>query len=187
MPYSEKKMKRIGPLLIDILKDRYEYEQFRKNNFDNIIGIPITILSLLIGALAAFVFQEKIQCWVRIVSVIGMVPIAMTIFHLVRCFFGFARKYDVLPNGSVIRDHYQKLVEYHGSKDSTESPERLEKNVIVSFQEDLAKWYTECNLANCKINDLRAEHLHWAKLWLIISIITIFILLIIQIFPDSSS
>jgi hypothetical protein len=171
--------------IIEVLKDRYEYEQFRKNNFDSVIGIPITVLSLLIGGLAAFAFREKeIHSWVRIGSLIGMAPIAMSMFHLVRVFFGLKRKYDVLPNGTVIRGQYQRLAKYHDAKDDVSPPEVREHRTIVSFQEDLAEWYTNCNLINCKINDLRAEHFHSAKLWLIISISVIFILLILQIFLD---
>jgi hypothetical protein len=178
-------MKLESALLIEILKDRYEYEQFRRNNFDNIIGIPVTILALLMSVLATFVFQEKqIHFSIKIGALFGMAPIAMAIFHLIRVFFGLKRKYDVLPTGDIIKDQYNRLSEFHETNETADSQELRHDKTILSFQEDLAQWYTKCNVVNCKINDLRAEHFHWAKLWLIISINDIFILLILQIILD---
>lgn len=175
-------MKNGNSILIDVLKDRYDYEQFRKNNFDNVIGIPVTILALLIGGLATFGAQEKqLDVIIRIGALVGIAPIALSIFHLIRVFFGLNRKYDVLPTGDIIKDHYDKLTEYHDSTDAEDPLDLRHKKVILSFQEDLAKWYVVSNKRNCEINDLRAEHLHKSKMWLIISIVVIFILFIVQI------
>lgn len=179
-------MKHDSPILIEVLKERYEYEQFRKNNFDNVIGIPVTILALLMGGLATFGSQEKqFDVVIRIGALVGMIPIAMSIFHLIRVFFGFSRRYDVLPTADIISDQYEKLSEYHDSADATDSLDLRHKKLLLSFQEDLVKWYVASSKRNCEINDVRAEHFHKAKMWLIISIVVIFILLILQLIIDS--
>lgn len=169
--------------LIEILKERYEHEQFRRNNFDNVIGLPVTIIALLIGGWSAFVFQAE-QSWtvLRIGSTVCTLTIGVSIYFLIRVFFGFRREYDVLPTAQVIKNHYDKLVDYHKELAPGASIAELQEGVKLSFNEDLAKWYVESSDKNCAINDRRAECLHRSKLWLVLSLIIIFILMIYKTF-----
>jgi len=168
--------------LIEILKGRYEYEQFRRNNFDNVIGLPITILALLIGGWSAFVFQvEGSWTFLKSGSSVCVLTIGISIFYLVKVFYGFGRKYDVLPTAKIIKAHYDKLIEYHRGLNPNANSVELQEQVNISFDEDLAKWYTDSSDLNCTINDQRAEFLHRSKLWLILSLFIIFMLVIYQI------
>lgn len=168
--------------IIEILKERYEYEQFRRNNFDNAINLPITILALLIGGLAAIVTQQDLgNNIIQYGILIGMFPIGISIYFLIRVYYGIKRNYDVLPHGKDIYEHYEKLHKYHQEIDTKESsPDTLEQT-NTSFQEDLINWYSECSKVNCRINDQRMNHFHKSKVWLIVSIAVIFILLCIKV------
>lgn len=165
--------------LLDILKERYEYEQFRRNNFDNIIGLPVSILALLVGALSAIAFQSETS-WTfqRFGALVSMALIGISIGFLIRVFYGVKRKYSVLPSATVIREQYDKLHEYHRELNPVSSADDLKEDVDLSFQEDLIKWYTESASVNCQINDRRAEWLHTSKLWLILSLSVVFLLVI---------
>lgn len=168
--------------LIDVLKERYEYEQFRRNNFDNVISLPITILVLLIGGLAAVVTQDELSnSIVRFGILAGMLPIGISIYHLTHVFYGANRDYDVLPQAKEINEHYEKLYKYHQDINSDEALNDPSAQTHISFQQDLIKWYSECSRMNCIINDKRMNHFQKSKKWLIISVIVIFILLSIKI------
>lgn len=169
-------MKTDKSYLIEVLKERYEYELFRRNNYDNLISLPITILALLIGGLAAIVTQgEFSNNIIRYGVLVGMLPVGISIYYLARVFYGLNRNYDVLPQAKDINEHYEKLSQYY-----VELNEPTE-HTHLSFQEDLIKWYSECSKANCAINDKRMDYFHKSKMWLIISIVIIFILLFSKI------
>jgi len=168
--------------LIEILKERYEHEQFRRNNFDNVINVPITILGLLIGGFSAFAFQDE-QSWgfLKFGALICVGTIGLSIFFLIRVFYGAKRKYGVLPTAQVVKEQYEKLMAYHRELAPTASNDDLQKQVEIYFNDDLIKWYADSCDANCDINDRRAEFLHMAKFWLIMSLILTFILVTFKI------
>lgn len=169
-------MKTDKSYLIEVLKERYEYEQFRRNNYDNVINLPITILALLIGGLVAIVTQgEGINNVIKYSVLTTMLPIGISIYNLARVFYGSNRNYDVLPQAKDINEHYEKLCQYH------EELNDPSEHIHLSLQDDLIKWYSECSKANCAINDRRMDYFHKSKMWLIISIIIIFISLFIKI------
>lgn len=159
--------------LIEVLRERYEYEQFRRNNYDNLLTLPVTVLALLIGGLAALVSQDVgISDVIRYSTLVAMLPIGTSIYYLARVFYGASRDYKVLPSAKDINDHYEKLCKYH------EELNDPSKRTHLSFQDDLIKWYNECSKANCEINDRRMKYFHKSKIWLIISLVAIFILLL---------
>lgn len=168
--------------LIEALKDRYEHEQFRRNNFDNVINLPITILGLLIGGFSAFAFQNE-QSWgfLKIGALTCVGTIGFSIFFLIRVFYGTQRKYAVLPTAQIIKEQHEKLITYHRELASSCSDDDLQKQIEISFNDDLIKWYADSCDVNCDINDSRAEFLHKSKFWLILSLILIFILVTYKI------
>ncbi len=172
-------MKTDKSYLIDVLKERYEYEQFRRSNFDNIINLPITILALLIGGLATILTQvELCNNIIRFGILATMLPIGISIYHLTCVFYGMNRNYDVLPQAKDINEHYEKLYKYHQDLNSNDDP--LDQTHVL-FQQDLIKWYSDCSRMNCTVNDQRMEHFQKSKMWLIISVVIIFVLLAIKI------
>jgi small-conductance mechanosensitive channel len=169
-------MKTDRSYLVDILKERYDYEQFRRNNYDNLINLPITILALLVGGLAAIATQgETLSDVIKYSVLASMVPISVSIYYLVRVFYGASRNYDVLPQAHDINEHYERLIQYH-----TELNQPSEQ-VHLSFQDDLIKWYSDCSKVNCEVNDKRMSYFQKSKLWLIISIVVIFVLLVSKV------
>ena len=169
-------MKTDKSYLIEVLKGRYEYEQFRRNNYDNIISLPITLLALLIGGMAAIVMHGTLTDYlVRYSILIAMIPAGISTYYLVRVYYGSNRNYDVLPEAKSIREHYEELTKYHEKlSDSSDQ-------VHLSFQEDLINWYCECSKINGIVNDQRMEYFHKSKMWLIVSIVLIFVLLCIKV------
>jgi hypothetical protein len=159
--------------LVSILKERYEYEIFRRNNFDNVLGIPITVVALLIGAITTIVFQNEVAKLFLLGSLVSVICISISILYLIRVFYGRKRKYDVLPDAEKIKQHYDDLVKFHIEDDSNA--------VNSSLNEAVVKWYVDCAKKNCEINDSRAESLHKSKLWVIFSLATVFLLVCYQI------
>lgn len=169
-------------LLIECLKERYEYEQFRRNNFDNQIGLPVTIVALLIGGLTALALPTgNVSDIAKLGSLVCLVPLGISIINLAKVFYGADRKYDVLPTGKMINEHYQKIVNYCQQLNEEDGPGLLKRDPEDILQEDIIQWYIQCNEVNCLVNDIRAEAFHRSKKWLIWSLVAMFILVSIHV------
>jgi hypothetical protein len=167
--------------LLECLKERYEYEQFRRNNFDNQIGLPVTIVALLVAGLAALALPTDVSSITKLGSLICFIPLGISIFNLAKVFYGADRKYDVLPTGKSIDEHYQKILTYCDQVKAANDSSSTKTDPEDILQGDFINWYIKCNEVNCDVNDLRAEAFHKSKKWLIWSLFGMFILVCIHV------
>ena len=162
-------------ILITVMKDKYDHEMGRKDNFETSLNIPITILSAMFAGLYFVITDSQLISYSCPITTIKWILISLlftscitTMGLLFRVYFGYKRSYCVFPEShTVFNIDYRRLEDYtkqHSSSDMYESDlsEHLKDNII--------KWYLDCNEHNTPVNDSRAEALFYARLFLCISL-----------------
>lgn len=153
--------------LIEILKEKYEYENERKRYYDNVITLPITLLAFVVAGIYVIVVDDTIReswynnliPWLIIVIIIGTVT---CMYFLFRVFFGFKRKYGSFPDSETVLNDYRALEEYHKTVSPTANIKELVENDFINI--NLVKWYSDINNPNIRVNDIRADNYHYLKI-----------------------
>jgi len=173
--------------LIDILKEKYEYENKRKQTLDDSLNLPVSLLSFLTAG--AFIFlTDTNDKWMSLASVVGkwvllialLITTTISFVNLYVVFFGLRREYSSFPDSDQVHDSYLNLIERHYEVDD----EQLKEQYLISdLKEYSIIWYKDCNRQNIIANDKRNDAFFRARMWLGISmIIGILVLLFICIY-----
>jgi hypothetical protein len=167
--------------LLELLKDRYEHESARYKEFEASLGIPITVLTALCAALY-FVGTDK-----ELVNSIGvghvlvlvffgflLINIVITIGYLIGVYFGFKRAWIAFPESKTIKENdIQSLSQYVQEVE----PDNFEFRMIQELKDNAIEWYVSCNTDNTRTNNVRGDRMYYARLFLILSLISGLLLL----------
>ena len=156
--------------IIDILKEKYEYENERKRYYDNVITLPVSLLAFIVTGIY-FITNEKVTArWFIYINSCIIYPLLLScvvsMFFLFRVFFGHKRKYCSFPETRIVLSDYYKIKDYYNSL----SPNADNTTKIdIEFRDFVIKWYLDISDNNIKVNDTRAENFHLSKIFIGIS------------------
>lgn len=152
--------------LIELLKEKYSHEMSRKHKFDDVLSLPVTVLSLVVAGIFYIlneVYSKQLSTCVKsmFIAIVGVLLIVsiFSILSLIFVFFGYKREYCTFPDSDSVFTSYNELEEYY-------KEENTEKDKLISkiLKDYTIKWYLECNSHNMKTNDRRAAAYHNFKL-----------------------
>jgi hypothetical protein len=154
-------------------KEHYFYEINRKQQIVSSLTIPIGILIVLSGAMTLFLRcltsdGAPVMAAFRILVSVALASLGMTIYYLIRSYFGFAYDYvsdtqDVLDFEKGLKSYYEKI----GRGDSASDDALKEVKEFVRDQ------YARCCQINAENNDSRSEFVHRANGFLIMSLVSV--------------
>ncbi|MGM9476502.1 hypothetical protein ACS5PU_08725 [Pedobacter sp. GSP4] len=160
--------------IISLLKDKYDYEQKRKDDFESSLGTPITVLSALFAG-SYFVVSDPslngINCslvtikWILVILL--MSALIITLIFLFIVYFGFKRRYCSFPDSNTVYNGDFKSLEQYTKE---HYPETYEEVLMDSLKDRAIQWYLDCNNNNTSVNDTRGNSLFRAKLSICISL-----------------
>lgn len=160
--------------VISLLKDKYDYEQKRKDDFETSLGIPITILSALFAG-AYFVVSDSalqgINCslltikWILIVLLLLFLVATLVLLFIV--YFGFKRYYCSFPDSNTVYNTDFKALEVYTKEHFADS---YEESLLDNLKDKVIHWYLDCNNNNTTVNDRRGIALYYAKLAICVSL-----------------
>lgn len=160
--------------VISLLKEKFDYEQKRKDDIENSLGVPITILSALFAGVYFVVSDGSLQginCsvvtikWTLIILLLASLTITLIFLFVV--YFGFNRRYCSFPDSNTIYNIDFKSLEIHAKEHYSD---KYEETLTFNLKERAIQWYLECNANNTVVNDKRANSLFYAKLAICISL-----------------
>jgi hypothetical protein len=139
--------------LIDVgfFKEQYYHEHIRRNEIDNAIGLPSTLLTLLIGG-GLYLFKSSkfliINCAFIypniILTLFGslfIISLGTTIFYLMKIYANNLMKYLYLPSPTALLKRETELYEFYLSfyqENQISNPEQEALNSSKNqFEEDL--------------------------------------------------
>jgi hypothetical protein len=175
--------------LIDIgfYKEQYYHEHIRRNEIDNAIGLPSTLLTFLIGG-GLYLFKGSnfliINCSLiypnimfTLFGALFIISLGTTIFYLMKIYANNLMKYLYLPSPTALLKRESELHEFFLSfyqENQMSNPEQEALNISKKqFEEDLVNYYVNFAAKNQSINDIRLLDLYSARRFLILSIILI--------------
>ncbi|TFF34394.1 hypothetical protein [Mucilaginibacter psychrotolerans] len=166
--------------IVDVLKEKYEYELERKRYYDDVISLPVSLIAFIVTGTYFIVAENSLPSWLctirPILVLLSTISTIVTMYFLSRVYFGLKRFYCSFPSSSDVLSDYGKIKELH----SDEADEEKRKILIENeFTNCIIKWYTDANDENLAVNDLRAEAFHRAKLAILISYISSIIMFIL--------
>lgn len=169
--------------LISLLKDKFDYEHVRRNELDNALNIPITIITALLAGLFIVISDKTMACSIESLESIKFILIislfissATTIFLLLKVYFGYKRSYCAFPESKIMYEEDFKYLQKHNKKHNLST---YEATLTTHMKEYVVKWYLDCNNQNTPVNDRRGEAMFQARLGLCVSIGLGFLLLIL--------
>jgi len=175
--------------IISLLKDKFDYEQKRKDDFETSLGIPITILSALFAG-AYFVVSDSslqgINCslltikWILVILL--LVSLVTTLVLLFIVYFGFKRYYFSFPDSDTVYNTDYKALEEYTKEHYADS---YEESLLDNLKNKVIHWYLDCNTNNTSVNDRRSNALYYAKMSICISLSVGLALLILICFIKS--
>ncbi|QPH40528.1 hypothetical protein [Pedobacter endophyticus] len=152
--------------LIDILKEKYEYENERKRYYDNVINLPISLLAFIITGIYFIVTESNQTTWFNTAKPFIIFPLlfssVISMFFLFRVFFKRKRKYSSFPSSETVFDDYQKLLNWH----IINSAQGNNNSFNEDFDDFIIEWYRKCNKNNTTVNDERAADFHASKMFI---------------------
>ncbi|EHO07749.1 MULTISPECIES: hypothetical protein [Myroides] len=151
---------------VNFYKDLHTRELTRKKELDDSLNMPITILSLLI-ALNGILIKEYLSFisnnWVFYLFFTGVLVICGAIFFLIKSmgslFVNLDYNYFGYPNE--ILDFENKLNDYN---------KEVKKSERVNVENEFKKEFVRISTSNKKINDKRADNLHYCRSCLVIAV-----------------
>lgn len=154
--------------VITILREKYEYELARKRYFDDILGVPVTILSFLIASMYVVVTDKDFYnsiCYINVIKwaliTALFISCVCTGICLYRVYFGFNRLYSSFPESEkIVNEDYENLKKYHTDYNA----KNAESAIVESLKDYIITWYKDCNTNNTQINDNRGNAYYWARL-----------------------
>lgn len=153
--------------LLEVLKEKYEYENERKRYYDNVINLPVSLLAFIITGTYFIISEHSEVEWFNrtkpylIFSLLGCSVISM--FFLFRVFFKRKRKYNAFPDSAAVHTSYKAVIDWYNALPETN---KKSTNVEDEFQDYIVQWYLDCNNANTAVNDERAEDFHSSKMFI---------------------
>ncbi len=172
------------------LKDDDLYQLYQRLYFHEIdlrdriharVPILLAIVLALIGMQSYMVNSLFSATWskyeiVLLVCLLGVSVSALivAVVYIVRSWHGFSYKY--LPFVEQLETHRGVLREYYRKYDATDMDGSLAKKVGGVF----FNYFVECASCNATLNDKKSERLHVAFWWLIGSMATGFLALVLE-------
>lgn len=159
----------------------YDRELNRRSKLDDSINPIVGIISLLIGFIS-FLFSSEnhfkhIECDITlwIFFIISIVFIALTIFFLIKSYNNYLGGFNY-PNFA-----YLKQIREFETKTIPNYNEKVDENLKIKFEDDLTDRLIRITDENTKINDTRSYDLYLSKTFIILTLISLFIISIILI------
>lgn len=154
--------------LIDILKQKFEHEVARRNEFDNALSLPIALLSFIIPGIYFAVkevnkdYSQFMKYFLVLYTSTLIISTVWTIHRLYRFYF-IGTQYQSLPSSDVIIDVYDtsKVIDDVVSDNLNSRPDDL--YIVSELDKFLIKSYKECTAINGAINDKREVLFQTAK------------------------
>ncbi len=150
--------------LIEILKEKYEYENERKLYYDDVISLPVTLLGFIVAGVYFIVNDENKVPWFENSKPFFIYPLILTtvvsMYFLYRVFFGLKRKYCSFPETTDVMKDYKNIKDYYANQAQNS---QIQKNIDNDFNDFIIKWYTDINDNNIKVNDTRMNNFHYSK------------------------
>ena len=152
---------------LDFYKEFYFREIDRKNELNNVINIPILIITGIISVHFYFYTQQiqnSFKIYLFILSFIAGVSIIYSTFYLLKSFSNFFKNhsYKELNEMKVIYKFERDLIT---EQSKVEDAEKL-------FSESLVEQLSDCESHNFLINKTRTEDIAKSKIGIFISVIT---------------
>ncbi len=178
---------RISLIEIGFYKEQYDREQTRKNDIDNSIGLPSTLLTILVGGGLYLLKNSKFInngfCFVYpnilILSFCSLyiISICTSIIFLMKIYANNLMKYLYLPSPSDLlkreSELYNHYLLFYKSIQILNPEEESIKSSKQQFEEDLLAYYVNFASKNQALNDSRLLDLYKARRFLILSILFI--------------
>ncbi|MEN0095856.1 MAG: hypothetical protein AAGB30_10760 [Pedobacter sp.] len=160
--------------LLELLRDRYDQESTRYKEFENALGLPVTILTALLAGL--YIVGTDIDVWkcdgltfvlLYALSVLLGLFIIVTICLLACVYWGINRAWHTLPESKTIKEvDVPELSRYVNEV----APDNFEVRMVEELKTNAIDWYTECNTTNTSINNYRGIKMFYARLFLLASL-----------------
>lgn len=151
---------------LEIYKEFYFREIDRKNELNNIINIPIIIITGIISVQFYFYSQQienSLKIYLEVLSIISALSILYSIFYLLKSFGNFFKNhsYKELNEMNSIYKYERELIKEQKKIADAES----------LFLEYLNEQFSDCASHNFLINKTRTEDIAKSKKGIFISII----------------
>ncbi|BDB52149.1 hypothetical protein [Flavobacterium ammonificans] len=161
---------------LEIYKEFYFREIDRKNELNNIINIPIIIITGIISVQFYFYSQQienSLKIYLEVLSIISALSILYSIFYLLKSFGNFFKNhsYKELNEMNSIYKYERELIK---EQKKTADAESL-------FLEYLNEQFSDCASHNFLINKTRTEDIAKSKKGIFISTILFSIIFLISI------
>lgn len=171
-------------ILLDLLKEKYDYERERRRYYDEGLNIPVAILTLIIGGTYTLLTNDSIEkVSFSSACVIAILVLAVvSLFYLWRTYFGYNRRYCSFPDSNTVINRYTALKLYHKKNTGIECEENdlINKHFKEDLEEDIIEYYRDINSNNITVNDLRGDSLHKAKMYIGFSICLAILLFLLE-------
>ncbi|UTC83813.1 hypothetical protein [Treponema denticola] len=158
--------------IYNYVKERYEYEQERKNQLNNMISIPLGLISVLFGFLAYFFGNLPPSNSARILLLIFYFFLVLSILALINCIIFFVRHqigydYAYIADPNDIDNYKKRLIEYYKTQGKTNICEL----VTGELRETLYNFYLDGSQINIKNNEKKIKMYRSLIISIIINII----------------
>lgn len=154
--------------IISVLKDKHEYENQRRNYYDNSISLPVSLIAFIIAGCYFILTSKTGVVWVDMLMPFLILPLiictVVSMFFLFRVFYGYKRRYGSFPMSSEVLKDYENIKDYH--KNYFPRTQNADDKIDEDLDEFVIKWYIDSNDVNTKSNDVRMDNFHCSKLWI---------------------
>lgn len=170
----------------EFYQDLYHKENDRKAIIDNLLAIPIAVLTAIFSYIIAlgstFDFSQYSKAKYLVVIFVILWSISATfllfcLYFMTKCFIGRHKAYSGITYAVELQNWKRELVDYY-KVHLNENDETSEKKALEAFKKFLLDSYVTHVDNNMLINDQKAKNLYLGKRFLVFSIITSLILTI---------
>jgi len=172
-------------LLIELVKEKYQFEYSRKKYFEDTLNFPITLITALIAAI--YIILQGIpeiksiplsNCCIALMCVLSCL-IIISFIYLYKVYIDYGKAFASLPDSREIKQYYEQLIDFYEQKTDGNS---AENTFDETLKNQIVEWYIEANKINHEINQSRANAYYKARRFLGLSILISILLLIIFAF-----
>jgi hypothetical protein len=149
-------------------KSLYDRELNRRHYLDSAINLPITVLTILFAANSYLIGIEdglSHSCWATIILPLLFLSFSISIFYLIRSYNNFLKGFNYKNFGysAKIRDYeINEIVKYNA---------QVNEDDQLIFEDVIINRLTEYTDSHIKFNDKRSLDLHYAKNYIILTLI----------------
>lgn len=164
-------MKKAEKIVFNYAKDRYLWEHERKNNINNMISIPLGIITAMFGCIAYFLRNLPIKSN-KIYYIIFTILLALSIVSLIFCIIYFCLhqvgyKYAYISDPTAIYTFKQKYIE--NFKEANVKVDN--RKIKAEIKKILCDQYIKASQINIQNNEKKIRYYRDLILTIIISII----------------